>query len=184
MYKNVIEHIRNKVYLSYNKSDKYLDYERENFVIGSTYNLDYNDLLSVIPKDSVNAIITSPPFSNSIKFYSQNWLRLWLSGWERSDFQNVNDRFLEIKQRSTLDVYKNFFKVGHALLKDGGKMILHLGKTSKVNMGEELSKLCRPWFDVIYLGSESVSHLEKHGIKDKGGTSDHQYLFLIKKNNV
>ncbi|MBS5890730.1 MAG: hypothetical protein KIB45_06575 [Negativicoccus succinicivorans] len=184
LYKNVIEHIRNKVYLSYNKSDKYLDYERENFVIGSTYNLDYNDLLSVIPKDSVNAIITSPPFSNSIKFYSQNWLRLWLSGWERSDFQNVNDRFLEIKQRSTLDVYKNFFKVGHALLKDGGKMILHLGKTSKVNMGEELSKLCRPWFDVIYLGSESVSHLEKHGIKDKGGTSDHQYLFLIKKNNV
>lgn len=180
IYKNVIEHISNKVNLSFKNLEK-LDQEYKiNFIQGTAYNLDYNKLINIIPNKSVDAIITSPPFSNSIKFYSQNWLRLWLAGWEKEDFHNINNEFLEIRQKNDLGVYKSFFEIGFKLLKPEGKMILHLGKSSKSDMGSELSKLCSPWFNVIYLGNESVSTLEKHGIKDKGGTSNHQYLFLQK----
>ena len=48
-------------------------------------------------------------------------------------------------------------------------------------MGVELSKRAEPWFDIVYFAGEDVSTIEKHGIKDKGVTVEHQYLFLQKK---
>jgi hypothetical protein len=48
-------------------------------------------------------------------------------------------------------------------------------------MGIELSKRAEPWFDTVYLAGEDVSKIEKYGIKDKGATVEHQYLFLQKK---
>ena len=67
-----------------------------------------------------------------------------------------------------------------SILKPHGKVILHLGKTDKVDMAEELSKRAKPYFIEVYRGSENVQKIEKHGIKDKGATVEHQYLFLIK----
>ena len=85
------------------------------------------------------------------------------------------------KQNKNFDVYIPFFEMCASNLKDNGKLILHLGKTKKIDMAEELSQRSRQWFEEIYRGDESVSSIEKHGIKDKGGTTEHQYLFLIKK---
>ena len=48
-------------------------------------------------------------------------------------------------------------------------------------MAEELSKRALPQFTEVYRGSENVESIEKHGIKDKGATVEHQYLFLMKK---
>ena len=67
------------------------------------------------------------------------------------------------------------------LLLNAGIVILHLGKTEKIDMAEELSKRLNDKFSIAYIGEEDVSMLEKHGIKDKGGTIKHQYMFLIKK---
>ena len=60
-------------------------------------------------------------------------------------------------------------------------MILHLGKTAKIDMATELAQRAQNWFDEVYRGTENVTQLEKHGVKDKGGTIEHQYLFLMKK---
>ena len=48
-------------------------------------------------------------------------------------------------------------------------------------MAEELSKRATPYFAEVYRGTENVQEIEKHGIKDKGSTVEHQYLFLMKK---
>ena len=69
------------------------------------------------------------------------------------------------------------------VLNDNGKVILHLGKTKITDMGVELSKRAESWFDLVYLAGEDVRAIEKHGIKDKGVTVEHQYLFL-QKNEV
>jgi hypothetical protein len=45
-------------------------------------------------------------------------------------------------------------------------------------MANELEKLAKPFFDTVLLTNENVQGNEKHGIKDKGGTIEHQYLFL------
>jgi hypothetical protein len=60
-------------------------------------------------------------------------------------------------------------------------VILHLGKTKKVDMADELMKYADDYFTEAFRGSENVSEIEKHGVRDKGGTIEHQYLFLVRK---
>ena len=67
------------------------------------------------------------------------------------------------------------------VLKPKGKVILHLGKTKKTDMAFELSKRATDYFNIIFSGEENVDDVQHHGIKDKGGTFVHQYLFLEKK---
>jgi len=173
VYKNVVEKIRNKVELSFKKQSV------EGFVLGKAI---YGDLFDLDEKLSdIDNIITSPPFVGSIRFYSSNWMRLWFSGWEPIDFKKADERFLEGKQKKNLEIYNLFFEKCSRVLKDNGKLILHLGKSHKCDMGVELAKLASPLFDVVHLGTENVQELEKHGISDKGSTTDHQFLFLMKK---
>lgn len=174
IYKNVVNHIKDKLILSYDKG------LFERYVTGSAIYGDYNDLIN--KELSVDAIICSPPFADSIRFYMQNWMRLWLCGWESQDYKNAETLFLDQKQKKDFNIYESFFKMCAAVLKPHGKVILHLGKTDKVDMAEELSKRAKPYFTEVYRGSENVQKIERHGIKDKGATVEHQYLFLIKNN--
>lgn len=173
VYKNVVEHIKNKLDISYTKGN-FSTYCSGRSIFG-----DYNILSETDIK--ADAVICSPPFADSIRFYMQNWMRLWLCGWEVEDYKNAEDRFLDQKQKKDFDVYESFFSMCYDILKPNGKVILHLGKTDKVDMAEELSKRAMPFFYEVFRGSENVQEIEKHGIKDKGATVEHQYLFLMKK---
>ena len=173
VYKNVVEHIRNKLILAYSRGD----FER--FVTGQAIYGDYSKLIS--RNLSVDAIICSPPFADSIRFYMQNWMRLWLCGWETEDYKNAESVFLDQKQKKDFDVYYSFFEMCAFVLKPSGKVILHLGKTDHIDMAEELSLRASQWFNESYRGCEDVKSVEKHGIKDKGATVGHQFLFLQKK---
>lgn len=175
VYKNVIEHIIDKINLTY-KNNFFDEYRG----IGTSVLGDYTGL-SDIYNDYFDAIITSPPFLSSLKFYSQNWMRLWLSGWEPEDYANANMRFLEGQQKKDINIYDKFFKMAYNVLKPNGKIILHLGKTEKYDMADLLSSIAQKYFVEVCRGDESVKNIEKHGIKDKGGTTHHQYLFLLKR---
>lgn len=171
IYKNIIEHINDKIKLTY-KCDSFAAYCSGQAIYG-----DFNDLNEI----NADAIITSPPFADSFKFYSQNWMRLWLCGWEPDDFRTANAKFLDDKQNTNFDIYYSFFEMCYRNLKTNGIVILHLGKTAKFDMAKELSFRAKKLFDIVYIGTESVEDIEKHGIKDKGGTVAHQFLFLQKK---
>ncbi len=173
IYKNVVEHIKKKMLVSYSKGDF------TNYRLGKAIYGDYQELSS--HNIHADAVICSPPFADSIKFYMQNWMRLWLCGWEENDYKKAENTFLDQKQCKDFDVYFSFFKTCYHILKPNGKVILHLGKTEKVDMAEELSKRAEPYFIEVYRGTENVQKIEKHGIKDKGSTVEHQYLFLMKK---
>lgn len=173
IYKNVIEHIKEKVDSSY-KIDDF-----NNYIKGYSIYGDYSDIKNL--DASVDAIICSPPFADSIRFYMQNWMRLWLCGWDNEDFKNADKLFLDSKQKKDFSVYDSFFEMCNRVLKENGKVILHLGKTSKIDMAEELQKYSSKYFNMVYCGSETVLNIEKHGIKDKGNTIEHEFLFLIKK---
>lgn len=173
VYKNVVEHIREKLALSYKKGDF------SNYCNGQAIWGDYNNIGNWDGK--VDYIICSPPFADSIRFYMQNWMRLWLCGWESEQFKAADDIFLDVKQKKDFSVYLSFFAICSKVLKPSGKIILHLGKTDKVNMAAELSKYASEWFVEVYRAGENVTEIEKHGIKDKGATVEHQFLFLQKK---
>lgn len=136
---------------------------------------------TVLWPDSIpmaNVVLTSPPFFDSTRFYMANWMRFWFSGWERNDFDVRPADYVEIRQKSNLDVYRSFFSATRERLKDNGFLILHLGNSKKCNMGAELSKRIDPWFKIEDCFTESVEHCETHGIRDKGTVTGHTYLVM------
>jgi len=138
------------------------------------------DLLSEWPEDcrAVDAIITSPPFFDSTRFYMTNWMRYWFCGWERKDFDEQPKRFIESLQRESISVYKSIFGRFRQNLKSGGLAVLHLGQSRKCDMANELVALSQEFFDVEAVLNEDVTHCEKHGVRDKGTVTAHQYVVL------
>jgi tRNA G10 N-methylase Trm11 len=173
VYKNVIDYIKNKIELAY-KEKSFDNYSRGYVLYG-----DYQEIKNL--KNKVDIIICSPPFAGSIRFYMNNWMRLWLCGWEPHDFKGADTKFLDNKQKKDFSVYQSFFKMCNNVLKPEGRIVLHLGKTEKYNMAKEIIPYAEKWFEILLIGEESVQNIEKHGIKDKGGTTAHQFMFLFKK---
>lgn len=173
IYKNLIEHLTAKINRSYNSK------EIVTWIKGETYNCDIKNLpLSL--KLKADVIITSPPFASSFKFYTQNWLRLWFAGWTERDFKEADNTFFDNQQNKDMDIYYSYFEACSNMLKDKGKMILHVGKSDKFDMSKELIARCGKWFDVVSTGEEKIFG-EHHGIMDIGSTKAHQFIFLIKK---
>jgi hypothetical protein len=128
--------------------------------------------------DGLDAIITSPPFFDSTRFHLANWMRLWFCGWEAQDFQSKPLAFVDERQKSGFAVYESLFRQGRERLKTGGVLVMHLGKSGKCDMAKELASVARNWFRVADCFTETVTHCESHGIRDKGTVYEHQYLLL------
>lgn len=128
--------------------------------------------------DELDAVITSPPFFDSTRFYLANWMRLWFSGWESLDFQKQPMAFVDEKQKVSFKIYEPIFRQVRERLKSNGVLVLHLGKSKKCDMAKELATIAAPWFRVADVFSENVDHCESHGIRDKGAVTAHQFLVL------
>lgn len=142
---------------------------------------DYINLGEKIKSESVDIVITSPPFYDSTKFYMANWIRMWFAGWEKNDFKTQKESFLETKQVQDIGVYKSFFNLMSSLLKKDGHIILHLGFSKKANMAEMLIPFAQKHFTILGYFNEKVTDNENFGISDQGSVKVHQYLFLKKK---
>lgn len=171
-YKSVIDKVTQKINSNYSAGGF------EMFSNGKAIYGDYNQLNRKNIK--ADCIICSPPFADSIRFYMNNWMRLWLCGWEADNYKMADDIFIDNRQMKNFDIYYSFFEMCSNTLKKKGKVILHLGKTKKVDMAKELSLRAKQWFEVVCSAGECVEMIEKHGIKDKGATIEHQFLFLEK----
>ena len=128
--------------------------------------------------DKLDAVITSPPFFDSTRFFLTNWLRLWFSGWSDSDFKKKPRFFIDERQKTEMTVYESVIRQAKERLKPGGVLVFHLGKSKKCDMAVELTKVAKKWFAHADTFDESVAHCESHGIRDKGTVTDHQYLVL------
>ena len=90
MYKNVIQHITDKIELTYKKGD-FGSYTSGKAIYG-----DYEVISGI--NGQVDAIICSPPFADSIRLYEQLDASLALRlGSE--DYKTVDDKFLDLKQK-------------------------------------------------------------------------------------
>lgn len=152
------------------------------FVPGLALHGDFRGLGARLDAGSVDAIVTSPPFVGSTRFWLANWIRLWFCGWEPADFTETGRpaEFLEVRQRRSREVYSDFFEVAARLLRPRGLAILHLGATARVDMGRELEALARG-FEVLGLFREDVGDVERHGLTDQGATLAHELLFLRRR---
>ena len=126
----------------------------------------------------LDAIITSPPFFDSTRFYLANWMRLWFCGWEANDFRVQPLAYVDERQKQGFEIYEPIFRQARERLKADGVLVLHLGKSRKCDMAQELVKIAVRWFRVADIFTETVEHCESHGIRDKGTVTAHQFLIL------
>ena len=145
---------------------------------GRAFNMDLFDLGF---ESEVDAVITSPPFAASTRFFVANWMRLWMAGWEPSDFESRRAAFLEERQKDGLSIYTDFFRAAARWLRPGGRLIMHVGRNGRVDMASELVPRCLKWFSLVSSFDEDVGGREKFGIRDQGTTVAHQYLFLERR---
>jgi tRNA G10 N-methylase Trm11/DNA-binding XRE family transcriptional regulator len=173
-YKSVAQKLKDKATRMYSE----LQYD-DNFTCGEAY---LGSIFDVnLTENSFDAIITSPPFASSTRFYSSNWLRLWFCGWGNGSFNQHKSQFIDYKQEIDFNnTYKDIFNLFYKVLVKDGLIILHLGKTQKIDMGRTIKELLSDdvRFDVIDLVEEDVSNCNKHGLRDQGATTDHQFLFI------
>lgn len=170
-YRPLMKHLQEKVQRSLN-----VEYPTQ-FLPGVAFRQDAT-LWWPREVDTLDAIITSPPFFDSTRFYLANWIRMWFAGWEKKDFATQPLRFLELKQKESMRVYESIFRQARERLKPDGLLVLHLGRSSKCDMANELREVARPWFKVVDLFEENVTDTESHGITDKGEVTGHQFLIL------
>ena len=147
------------------------------FVAGSST---YQDATDPWPQemDGLDAIVTSPPFFDSTRFYLANWIRLWFAGWTSSDFKERPLAFVDERQKRSFDVYQPVIRQARERLKPGGVCVFHLGRSRKCDMADEVSTIARPWFRNVKIATEDVAHCESHGIRDKGTVSEHSFLVM------
>jgi methylase of polypeptide subunit release factors len=171
VYKSLMEKLKQKTYKSVE------GYRPQNFIEGECFQ---TDSLAKWPAQvkNIDAIITSPPFFDSTRFYMTNWMRFWFCGWEREDFDKEPAKYLEQLQKTSLSIYRQFFVQAKERLTPGGLIILHLGTSKKCDMGAELSTIGAEFFEVLDCYREDVQHCEKHGLSDKGTVTGHQYLIM------
>jgi tRNA G10 N-methylase Trm11 len=171
-YKSLIDKLKEK-------ATKSLEVELPlNFTKGKIF---LQDTTKVWPQEitDLDAIITSPPFFDSTRFYLANWIRIWFSGWETDDFKYQIRSFVEEKQKIDFSIYEPIFRQAKERLKTNGVFVLHLGKSAKCDMAKELQRVSKRWFKKADLFNESVVHCKSHGIKDIGTVTSHQYLVLV-----
>ncbi len=169
-YRPLIDRLRAKVTRSLQRMP-------QNFQRGKMF---LQDATGCWPREieALDAVITSPPFFDSTRFHLANWLRLWFAGWSLGDFRTRPAGFVDERQKKSFDVYVPIMRQARERLKPDGVLLLHLGRSRKCDMADQLKRLARHWFRSADIFDESVAHCESHGIRDKGTVTFHQYLVL------
>jgi hypothetical protein len=143
---------------------------------GHSYLSSFTDL--PLRAATVDVVITSPPFAQSLRFFSSNWMRLWLCGWTPDDFRRRPLDFIEHQQAADFDApYRRFLVEMARLLRPGGLLIMHLGESRRLDMAARIAALVESPFTTLYIGREDVTDTESHGFRDKGTTHTHGFLF-------
>lgn len=106
-----------------------------------------------IESDSVDLIVTSPPFLDVINYIDDNWLRFWFLGFDRNQLRNT------LIQTGNLNEYKTFIKNS---LKEMNR-VLKTGKYCVVEVGDVKHKSQKLYLDhvIVELAKDLGFTIEK-----------------------
>ncbi len=172
-YRCLMDRLRDKV-------TRTLSCDRGNaFAKGRCY---LGDALHAWPEalSKINAVITSPPFFDSTRFYLMNWMRMWFTGWSRQDFDTKPQEFLEVRQKQSMEVYDPVFEIAAERLVTNGLFVMHVGVSYKKDMTSTIADIGSRHLRLVDVFVEGVDHCESHGVRDKGTVKGHGYVVFVK----
>lgn len=142
--------------------------------------------LDPIESESIDLVVTSPPFLDTINYRADNWMRAWFCEVSLDSFEMADARSLEKWKASMLEI----FREQHRILRPGGWFALEVGEIRKGEL--ELER------HVLELGGASgfipawvVHHTHRFtktahcwGIRNgKGGTNSQRIVVFRKTVN-
>jgi DNA modification methylase len=106
-----------------------------------------------IENNSVDLIVTSPPFLDVINYIDDNWLRFWFLGFDRDQLRNT------LIQTGDIEEYKNFIRDS---LKEMNR-VLKKGKYCIVEVGDVRHKSKKIYLDhlIVELAKDLGFQIEK-----------------------
>lgn len=170
IYKSLVEHTRERIarYLKIKTPDQF---NTGRALFGSIFD-------SYIEDESIDVIMTSPPFFGNTEFLRQNRLRIWFCGWNYEQQAKKKSEFVDYMN---LSVYREIFSKFYNILGPDKICILHLGVVKTKDMALSILPCAEEsGFTKVGLIYEDTSNLETQGRTDRGGTHKHQFLILKK----
>lgn len=129
-----------------------------------------------------DAIITSPPFTNSTRFLYNNRIRLWFLGQSYHEQMKRANDFID---NNEINIFDKVLSQFNRVLRQNSICVMHLGVVKELNMAEKISDMAsKKGFSTISIINEDVSNHEKFGIRDQGATHTHQFLILKKEDSL
>ena len=140
--------------------------------------------LSNFPNNSVNLVITSPPFLNIVDYATDNWLRCW--------FCDLDAHKLNITTPAKLSNWENFLSNVLAqlqrILKPGGRIAIEIGEVRKgtLKLEETVAPLGAPnglRLEAIYINDQIFTKTAHcWGVANqKGGTNTNRIVIFQKE---
>lgn len=121
---NIFEKLREKVKKTF--SDFKL-YSRKKYPVGKMKICNALDCHKNFGDTEFDCIITSPPYLNIFNYTRENWIRLWLLGFNKSDL----NKEIKLDDNNSYEQYKtfiaNFMDSAYKALKSDGKLIMIIG---------------------------------------------------------
>lgn len=109
---------------------------------GRAYNKDAKNLR--LRKESIDLIITSPPYFNKQTYAWDNWLRLWFLGYDYKEISKI--LFHTGSKIFYFEKMKEYIKCLYDILKNDSACFIVIGDAKingiKINTAEELAKIC------------------------------------------
>jgi len=142
-----------------------------------------------IKSNTIDLIVTSPPFLNIVQYSKDNWLRCWFNG---IDIKNVEKN---IFITSSLDRWKSFmhelFLELYRVLKPNGVVAFEVGevKNGKIKLEEELIPIARGVkfnIEAVIINQQDFTKTANiWGVKNNlKGTNSNRILILSKRGIV
>ena len=121
---NIFEKLKEKVKKSFSDFKFYLN---KKYPIGKIKVCNALDCHKNFGRTKFDCIITSPPYLNIFNYTRENWIRLWLLGFNK---QNLNNE-IKLDDNHSYEEYKtfiiNFMDSAYKALKKDGKLIMIVG---------------------------------------------------------
>ncbi len=177
---NIFEKIRNRINEKY---DKLLNEKYD----GKIYLHDATKNNEKIKDNSVDLLVSSPPYLSIVNYTNSNWLKLWLLGYERKELKEKIKLSDNLKFDEYILFLEKFLNSIYPKLKKGAKACLVVGDVHDEKLIEKVwkkiennvkYKFIEIYYDVSYLQTRKVTNMLN---SKKGKATKIEKVLVIEK---
>lgn len=179
---NIFDQLRNRINSKFDESLFKSKYD------GRVFFQDATQPNKNIKNNSVDLVITSPPYLNIVNYTRSNWLKLWLLGYERETLKEKIRLSDTLKFNQYISFIKDYLNAIYYKLKNKAKVCLIVGDVFETNLIETVwrtiekevkYKFVEIYYDTKYLQAHKATNMLN---SKKGKATKIDKVLVIEKN--